>query len=57
MALIQNAFLERDVDLVLILGGGNALGPFQAGVYEALHDAGLEPDWIVGTRLAPSTGR
>jgi NTE family protein len=33
----------------LVLSGGNALGSYQAGVYEALHERGLEPDWIVGT--------
>lgn len=34
---------------VLVLQGGGALGAYQAGVYEALHEAGIEPDWIVGT--------
>lgn len=56
MALIQEALTERDVDLVLIFGGGNALGAFQAGVYEALHDAGIEPDWIVGTSIGAING-
>jgi len=28
----------------LILQGGGALGAYQAGVYQALHEAGLEPD-------------
>ncbi|WP_193227732.1 patatin-like phospholipase family protein [Aureimonas psammosilenae] len=46
----------RDFDLVLILSGGNALGAFQAGVYEALHEAGLEPDWIVGTSIGAING-
>jgi NTE family protein len=56
MALIQEAFSERDVDLVLILSGGNALGAFQAGVYQALHDARLEPDWIIGTSIGAING-
>lgn len=31
--------------------GGGALGAFQAGVYEAMHEAGIEPDWVVGTSI------
>jgi len=41
----------RDFDLVLVLGGGNALGAFEAGVYEALHAHALQPDWIIGTSI------
>jgi NTE family protein len=36
---------------VLVLQGGGALGSFQAGVYQALHEAGIEPDWIIGTSI------
>lgn len=36
---------------VLIFQGGGALGAFQAGSYEALHRAGLAPDWAVGTSI------
>jgi NTE family protein len=36
---------------VLVLQGGGALGAYQAGVYEALHEAGIEPDWIIGTSI------
>ena len=36
---------------VLVLQGGGALGAFQAGVYQALHERGLEPDWIIGTSI------
>ena len=32
--------------VVLVLQGGGALGSYQAGVYQALHEAGIEPDWI-----------
>jgi len=32
-----------------VLQGGGALGAYQAGVYQALHEAGIEPDWIIGT--------
>jgi NTE family protein len=36
---------------VLVLQGGGALGSYQAGVYQALQEAGIEPDWIVGTSI------
>ncbi len=35
----------------IVLQGGGALGAYQAGVYQALHEAGLEPDWIVGVSI------
>src|SRR5689334_8207520 len=37
--------------VVLVLQGGGALGAYQAGVYAALHDAGIEPDWVIGTSI------
>ncbi|OGB09556.1 MAG: patatin [Burkholderiales bacterium RIFCSPHIGHO2_12_FULL_61_11] len=36
--------------------GGGALGAFQAGVYEAMHGAGIEPDWVVGTSIGAING-
>jgi len=36
---------------VLVLQGGGALGAYQAGVYQALHEAGVEPDWVIGTSI------
>ena len=36
---------------VLVLQGGGALGAYQVGVYEALSEAGVEPDWVVGTSI------
>jgi NTE family protein len=32
--------------IALVLQGGGALGAYQAGVYEALAEAGIHPDWI-----------
>ncbi len=46
----------RGFDLVLVLGGGNALGAFEAGVYQALHDHDLMPDWIVGASIGAING-
>jgi NTE family protein len=37
--------------VVMVFQGGGALGAYQAGVYQALHEAGVEPDWIVGTSI------
>src|SRR5271154_5378880 len=35
----------------LVLQGGGALGAYQVGVYEALHEAGIEPDWVSGVSI------
>ena len=37
--------------VVLVFQGGGALGSYQAGVYQALHEADIEPDWIIGTSI------
>jgi NTE family protein len=37
--------------VVLLLQGGGALGAYQAGVYEALAEADLHPDWVVGISI------
>ena len=37
--------------IALILQGGGALGAYQAGVYEALAEAGLAPDWVAGISI------
>jgi len=36
---------------VLVFQGGGALGAYQAGVYQALHESEIEPDWIIGTSI------
>ncbi len=41
---------------VLVLQGGGALGAYQLGVYQALHEAGLEPDWVIGTSIGAING-
>jgi NTE family protein len=45
--------MARDLPgrVVLVLQGGGALGSYQAGVYQALQEAGIEPDWIIGTSI------
>jgi NTE family protein len=42
--------------VVLVLQGGGALGAFQTGAYEALHNAGVQPDWIIGTSIGAING-
>jgi NTE family protein len=42
--------------VVLVFQGGGALGAYQGGVYQALHEAGIEPDWIVGTSIGAING-
>src|SRR6201997_2255987 len=37
--------------VVLGLQGGGALGSYQAGVYQALQEVGIEPDWVIGTSI------
>jgi NTE family protein len=36
---------------VLVLQGGGALGAYQAGVFEALAEEGLEPQWLAGISI------
>src|SRR5262249_21447802 len=54
-AMVQKAVEEfrtmADGQVVLVLQGGGALGAYQVGVYHALHEAGVEPDWIIGTSI------
>src|SRR5512147_22057 len=42
--------------IALVLQGGGALGAYQVGVYEALHDAGVEPHWVIGTSIGAING-
>jgi NTE family protein len=37
--------------VALMLQGGGALGAYQAGVYEALLEAGIHPDWVAGMSI------
>lgn len=46
----------RTFDVVLVLSGGNALGAFEAGIYEALHQRDLLPDWVIGTSIGAING-
>jgi predicted acylesterase/phospholipase RssA len=37
--------------IALVLQGGGALGAFQGGVYQALAEAGLAPNWVAGISI------
>src|SRR6516164_3872131 len=37
--------------VALVLQGGGALGAYQAGVYQALAEADLHPDWVAGISI------
>jgi NTE family protein len=37
--------------VALVLQGGGALGSYQAGVFEGLHEAGVEPNWVAGISI------
>src|SRR4051812_37459254 len=41
----------RFESIALLLQGGGALGSYQAGVYQALSEAGIEPTWIAGISI------
>ena len=42
--------------VVLVMQGGGAPGAYQGGVYQALHEAGIEPDWVIGTSIGAING-
>ena len=46
-----NALNPAGLRIVLVLQGGGALGAYQAGVFQALHEHALAPDWVVGTSI------
>jgi NTE family protein len=37
--------------VALLLQGGGALGAYQGGVYQALAEAGIHPDWVAGISI------
>lgn len=37
--------------IALMLQGGGALGAYQAGVYQGLHEAGIQSNWIAGISI------
>jgi NTE family protein len=54
MECIDRSTLPGQV--VMVLQGGGALGAYQAGVYQALHEAGIEPEWVICTSIGAING-
>jgi len=55
----ENKPLDRQElpgQVVLVMQGGGAPGVYQAGAYQALHEAGIEPDWVIGTSIGAING-
>lgn len=42
--------------IVVVLGGGNALGSYLAGAYERMVQRQVRPDWIIGASAGAITG-
>lgn len=42
--------------VALVLQGGGALGAYQAGVYQAIHEANIDVHWICGTSIGGVNG-
>lgn len=42
--------------IALVLQGGGALGAYQAGVYQALEEFELAPEWVAGTSIGAING-
>jgi NTE family protein len=42
--------------VVLVLQGGGALGAYQAGVFEAMAEEGLAPNWVAGVSIGAING-
>ena len=45
------AHVRRYPTVALVLQGGGALGGYQCGVYQALHETGIAPNWIAGISI------
>jgi NTE family protein len=45
-----------DFSLAIVLSGGNALGAYQGGAYQALHERQMEPDWVSGASAGAING-
>ncbi|WP_029226136.1 patatin-like phospholipase family protein [Burkholderia ubonensis] len=51
MFVSQPERMELPEQVVLVLQGGGALGAYQLGVFQAMSDSGIEPDWVIGTSI------
>src|SRR3974390_1453744 len=42
--------------VMLVFQGGGGVGAYQGCVYQALHEAGIEPNWVIGTSIGAVNG-
>jgi NTE family protein len=47
----KNRVAAPPQNVALVLQGGGALGAYQVGVYQGLHEAGIVPNWIAGISI------
>lgn len=47
----RHLHLPKYETVALMLQGGGALGAYQAGVYQGLFEAGIEPNWLAGISI------
>jgi NTE family protein len=47
--------LRDDLQVILVLQGGGSLGAYHLGVYEALAERNLHPDWVSGISIGAFT--
>ncbi|HEU0066484.1 MAG TPA: patatin-like phospholipase family protein, partial [Sphingomonas sp.] len=50
------SFLDKELRVALVMSGGNALGAYHAGAYQALAERGIVPDWIAGASAGAING-
>ena len=51
MTVNRPARMELPGQVVLVFQGGGALGAYQLGIYQAMDESGIQPDWVVGTSI------
>jgi NTE family protein len=46
-----NKLINQYENVAIVLQGGGALGSYQAGIFEGLAEAGIEPNWLAGISI------
>ncbi|MBF0126338.1 MAG: patatin-like phospholipase family protein [Magnetococcales bacterium] len=52
---VTNTKQQNKPKIALVLQGGGALGAYHVGVYQALSEAGMLPDWVSGISIGALT--
>jgi NTE family protein len=62
MSISSQSFENKSVKIpsqfkkVLVFQGGGALGAYQLGVFRALNEKKIQPDWVIGTSIGAING-